>query len=61
MKRMKQAMLFGFLVLVILCLPSLSDGFASHHTLCLQEWFVKSESAQAKNIMDTAHRWGVGG
>ena len=44
MKRMKQATLFGFLVLntlIILCLPCLSDWFASHHTLCLQEWFVQ--------------------
>jgi len=42
-------MLFGFFalnMLIILCLPCLSDWFASHHTLkclwhCLQEWFVQ--------------------
>ena len=37
MKRMKQAILFGFLVLNMLSLPCLSNGFASHHILCLQE------------------------
>ena len=41
MKRMKQATLFGFLVLNMLNIPCLSDWFASHHTLCLQEWFVQ--------------------
>ena len=45
--------------------PCLSDWFASHHTLGLQEWFTrmfcssKSESAQRKNIMDTAYPRGV--
>ena len=37
MKRMKQAILFGFLVLNMLSLPCLSNEFASHHILCLQE------------------------
>ena len=46
--------LFALNMLIILCLPCLSDWFASHHTL----WMVrlrKSESAQRINIfMDTA-------
>ena len=38
MKRMSRATLFGFNMLIILCL---SDWFASRQTLGLQEWFVQ--------------------
>ena len=62
MKRMKQDTLFGFLVLnVLLIIPCLSDWFASHHTLCLQEywqeWFVHvtQRVLQLVAIMETAH------
>ena len=52
--------IFSLNMLIILCLPCLSDWFASHHTL----WMVrlrKSESAQRINIfMDTAHLTGGG-
>ena len=65
MKRMKQATLFGFFavnMLIILCLPCLNDWFASHHTLCLQEWFVQVNQRMLKqriSIMDTADSRGV--
>ena len=41
MKRMKQATLFGFLVLNMLIILCLSDWFAAHQTLGLQERFVQ--------------------
>ena len=41
MKRMKQATLFGFLVLNMLIILCQSDWFASHQTVGLQEWFVQ--------------------
>ena len=40
-KRMKQATLFGFLVLNMLIILCQSDWFASHQTVGLQEWFVQ--------------------
>ena len=48
MKRMKQAMPFGFFVL---CLPCLCDWFASHCTLCLQEWFVRVNQRMLKELL----------
>ena len=41
MKRMKQATLFGFLVLNMLIILCLSDWFASNHALRLQEWIAQ--------------------
>ena len=61
MKRMKQAALFGFLVLnmlIILCLPCLSDWFASHHILRLQEWFVQVNQRVCSNKGDCTPKGG---
>ena len=67
-KRMKQATLFGFLVLNMLSLPCLSNGFVSHHLLCLQEsccgdllsqkWLLWSESALLWTLLWTLHTQG---
>ena len=59
MKRMKQATLFGFLVLNMLSLLCLSDEFASHHALCLQEWFVQvNQRVLKQKILWTQHTQG---
>ena len=59
MKRMKQAMLFGFLVLNMFSLPCVSNGFASYHTLYLQEWFVQvNQRALKQRILWTVHTQG---
>ena len=59
MKRMKQATLFGFFalnMLIILCLPCLSDWFASHHTLCLQESSIQVNQRVFKQlVLSTLH------
>ena len=58
MKRMKQATLFGFFALNMFCL---SDWFASHQKLGLQEWFVQvNQSAQTKYVMETPNPRGGG-
>ena len=43
-------------------LPCLSNGFTSHHTLCLQEWFVQVNQRVIKErILWTLHIQGGGG
>ena len=62
-KRMKQAtcMLIGFRVLNMLSLLCLSDGFASHHAVCLQEWFVQVNQRVLKElVLWTPHTRGGG-
>ena len=67
MKEMNEATLFGFLVLKVCWLYSLSEWMwwlGSHHTLGSQEWFVQKWIRECSNeelVLWTLHTQGVAG